>query len=194
MITFSELREKKKCIAVLGLGYVGLPLAVKLSKHFKVIGFDISRQRIEDLKKGVDPTREVSAEDLAACDIKYSSNPSCLKRAAVIIVAVPTPVDESHAPDLTPVRAASHTAGKYLSKGSVVVYESTVYPGLTEEICVPILEKESGLTLGQDFSVGYSPERINPGDKRRRLTTIPTASAAWASTPMKCWPAAPNIK
>ncbi len=172
MITFSELREKKKCIAVLGLGYVGLPLAVKLSKHFKVIGFDISRQRIEDLKKGVDPTREVSAEDLAACDIKYSSNPSCLKRAAVIIVAVPTPVDESHAPDLTPVRAASHTAGKYLSKGSVVVYESTVYPGLTEEICVPILEKESGLTLGQDFSVGYSPERINPGDKVHTVDKI----------------------
>lgn len=172
MITFAELRAGKRGVAVLGLGYVGLPLAVKLSKHFKVIGFDISERRINDLKSGVDPTREVSAAELAACDIEYSCDPACLKRAGVIIVAVPTPVDESRAPDLTPVRAASHTAGKYLQPGAIVVYESTVYPGLTEEICVPILECESGLKLGHDFGVGYSPERINPGDKVHTVDKI----------------------
>ena len=172
MITFTDLREQRKSVAVVGLGYVGLPLAVKLCRHFKVAGFDISGQRIADLKSGVDPTREVSSEDLKNCAMTYSADPACLKEAGVIIVAVPTPVDQSRAPDLAPVRAASHTVGRHLQPGAVVVYESTVYPGLTEEVCIPILEAESGLKLGRDFSVGYSPERINPGDKVHTVDKI----------------------
>ena len=172
MVTYTDLRERKKSVAVVGLGYVGLPLAIKLCRHFNVTGFDISERRIADLKSGVDPTREVSAEDLKNCAMTYSADPACLKDAGVIIVAVPTPVDQSHAPDLAPVRAASHTVGRALSPGAVVVYESTVYPGLTEEVCIPILEAESGLKLGRDFSVGYSPERINPGDKVHTVDKI----------------------
>ena len=172
MITFTDLREQRKSVAVVGLGYVGLPLAVKLCRHFKVAGFDISGQRIADLKSGVDPTREVSSEDLKNCAMTYSVDPACLKEAGVIIVAVPTPVDQSRAPDLAPVRAASHTVGRHLQPGTVVVYESTVYPGLTEEVCIPILEAESSLKLGRDFSVGYSPERINPGDKVHTVDKI----------------------
>ena len=172
MITFTDLREQRKSVAVVGLGYVGLPLAVKLCRHFKVAGFDIAGQRIADLKSGVDPTREVSSEDLKNCAMTYSADPACLKEAGVIIVAVPTPVDQSRAPDLAPVRAASHTVGRHLQPGAVVVYESTVYPGLTEEVCIPILEAESGLKLGSDFSVGYSPERINPGDKVHTVDKI----------------------
>ena len=172
MITLTELLERKKSVAVVGLGYVGLPLAIKLCRHFEVVGFDISERRIADLKSGVDPTREVGPADLAACSMTYASDPACLENAAVIIVAVPTPVDQSRTPDLAPVRGASHTVGRHLKPGSVVVYESTVYPGLTEEICVPILESESGLKLGRDFSVGYSPERINPGDKVHTVDKI----------------------
>jgi UDP-N-acetyl-D-galactosamine dehydrogenase len=172
VVTFTALQERKKNVAVVGLGYVGLPLAVKLSQHFTVTGFDISETRIADLKRGVDPTREVSAAELKACSITYSADPACLKGAGVIIVAVPTPVDQSRTPDLAPIRAASHTVGKQLTPGTVVVYESTVYPGLTEEVCVPILEAESNLKLGRDFSVGYSPERINPGDKVRTIDKI----------------------
>ena len=172
MITLEDLREQKKSLAVVGLGYVGLPLAVKLCRYFKVTGFDISGQRIADLKSGVDPTREVSSEDLKNCAMTYSVDPACLKEAGVIIVAVPTPVDQSRAPDLAPVRAASHTVGRHLQPGTVVVYESTVYPGLTEEVCIPILEAESSLKLGRGFSVGYSPERINPGDKVHTVDKI----------------------
>ena len=172
MIDIADLRSGKTSLAVLGLGYVGLPLAVKLSRHFSVIGFDISEQRISDLAAGHDPTREVSDSDLAACAVSYSADPACLEQAGVIIAAVPTPVDEAHSPDLRPVCAASHTIGKHLRPGSVVVYESTVYPGLTEEVCIPILERESGLKLGRDFSVGYSPERINPGDKVHTVDNI----------------------
>ncbi len=172
MVTFTDLREQKKSVAVVGLGYVGLPLAIKLCRYFKVAGFDISGQRIADLQSGRDPTREVSSEELKNCSMTYSSDPACLKDAGVIIVAVPTPVDQSRAPDLAPVRAASHTVGRCLQPGAVVVYESTVYPGLTEEVCIPILEAESGLKLGRDFSVGYSPERINPGDKVHTVDKI----------------------
>ena len=183
MVTLVDLLERKKSVAVVGLGYVGLPLAIKLCRHFDVIGFDISERRIADLKSGVDPTREVTPADLAACGMTYSSDPACLEGAGVIIVAVPTPVDQSRAPDLAPVRGASHTVGRHLKAGSVVVYESTVYPGLTEEICVPILERESGLALGSGFSVGYSPERINPGDKVHTVDKIiKVVSASDAAT------------
>ncbi len=172
MVTFADLLERGKSVAVVGLGYVGLPLAIKLCSHFSVIGFDISERRIADLKNCVDPTREVPPDALKACSMIYSSDPACLEGAGVIIVAVPTPVDESRSPDLAPVRAASHTVGRHLKPGAVVVYESTVYPGLTEEVCVPILERESGLKMGRDFSVGYSPERINPGDKVHTVDKI----------------------
>ena len=172
MVTFEALQQGKGTLAVVGLGYVGLPLAVALSRHINVLGFDISSRRIEELKGGHDRTREVDDARLAAAKVRYSSNAADLKEASVIIVAVPTPIDGHRSPDLTPVVGASTTVGKNLSKGCVVVYESTVYPGLTEEICVPILERESGLKFGADFTVGYSPERINPGDKVHTLETI----------------------
>lgn len=172
MTTFKELLEKKKPIAVVGLGYVGLPLAVAFSRKMSVIGFDINPARIEELRRGMDHTREVDEKVLADADIEFDSNPAVLKKAAVIIVAVPTPIDKHRNPDLEPVISASRLVGANMSSGCVVVYESTVYPGLTEEICVPILEKESGLELGNGFSIGYSPERINPGDKVHTLETI----------------------
>lgn len=172
MISFSDLSDKRRSLAVVGLGYVGLPLAVALSHHFMVIGFDINSARVKALQDGHDRTNEVSDADLAAANIKYTSVATDLADAAVIIVAVPTPIDEHRSPDLRPVVGATTTVGKNMSKDCVVVYESTVYPGLTEEICVPILEKESGLSMGRDFAVGYSPERINPGDKVHKLETI----------------------
>jgi len=157
---------------VVGLGYVGLPLAVALAGHFKVTGFDISPRRVERLMQGVDDTGEVEAGRLGGADVLYSHDPACLDGCGVIIVAVPTPIDSHRRPDLTPVRGASVTVGRRLRAGSVVVFESTVYPGLTEEICVPLLEEHSGLVCGRDFFVGYSPERINPGDKVNTLETI----------------------
>ena len=172
MISFEGLKRREKPLAVVGLGYVGLPLAVALSRHMDVIGFDISARRIEELKGGHDHTNEVSDENLAAATVRYTCDPAALAEAAVIIVAVPTPIDEHHSPDLTPVVGATTTVGRHFSRGTVVVYESTVYPGLTEEVCVPILEKESGMKCGADFFVGYSPERINPGDKVHTLRTI----------------------
>ena len=172
MISFEGLKRREKPLAVVGLGYVGLPLAVALSRHMDVIGFDISARRIEELKGGHDHTNEVSDENLAAATVRYTCDPAALAEAAVIIVAVPTPIDEHRSPDLTPVVGATTTVGRHFSRGTVVVYESTVYPGLTEEVCVPILEKESGLRFGEDFTVGYSPERINPGDKVHTLETI----------------------
>ncbi|MDR3361436.1 MAG: nucleotide sugar dehydrogenase [Desulfovibrio sp.] len=172
MVTFEELRQGKKSVAVVGLGYVGLPLAVALSRSVPVLGFDISAARVAELTAGRDHTGEVSADDLKNAAARYTCDASELKRAAVVIVAVPTPIDEHRAPDLSPVLGATATVGKHLGRGSVVVYESTVYPGLTEELCVPLLEKESGLRLGRDFSVGYSPERVNPGDKVHTLETI----------------------
>jgi UDP-N-acetyl-D-galactosamine dehydrogenase len=164
----------RKCrIGVVGLGYVGLPLAVEFGKHFDTVGFDIKPHRVAELASGRDSTLEVSRAELkAATRLSFSTELDSLKRCKVLIVTVPTPIDEYKRPDLTPIVKASETVGKVLSKGAVVVYESTVYPGCTEEVCVPILERESGLKFNRDFFVGYSPERINPGDKEHRLTTI----------------------
>ncbi len=172
MIHFDDIQSGARAVAVVGLGYVGLPLAVALSQHFRVIGFDISRPRIDELRSGHDSTREVPAQDLAQARIDYTDDPASLAQAGVIVVAVPTPIDGNRKPDLRPVIGASQTVGSHMSPGAVVVYESTVYPGLTEEICVPILEERSGLICGQNFTVGYSPERINPGDRIHTLQTI----------------------
>jgi UDP-N-acetyl-D-glucosamine/UDP-N-acetyl-D-galactosamine dehydrogenase len=160
-------------IAVVGLGYVGLPLAVEFGKRFETIGFDLSKSKIESYRKHVDPTGEVSGDDLrAAKRLEVTNDPSALKRADFVVVAVPTPIDSAHQPDFTPLVGASESVGKNLRKGAVVVYESTVYPGATEEVCIPILERLSGLKWKTDFFVGYSPERINPGDKEHTLTRI----------------------
>ncbi len=164
--------EQKPKIAVVGLGYVGLPLAVALAKHFPVIGFDINRNRIEELKKGIDRTNEVDSEEILNSNIVYTADEKLLKKADVIIVTVPTPTDKHKNPDLRFLKSATQTLGRNLKKGTIVVYESTVFPGCTEEVCVPILEKESGLIWKRDFFVGYSPERINPGDKKHRLENI----------------------
>lgn len=159
-------------ISVIGLGYVGLPVAVAFGKSSKVIGFDLSQQRVRELKKGVDKTLEVEPEELNQADILFTSDASHLKEADFHIVAVPTPINIANQPDLSPMISASETIGKQLKKGDIVVFESTVYPGATEEDCVPVLERESGLKCGVDFKVGYSPERINPGDKERTFTKI----------------------
>jgi UDP-N-acetyl-D-galactosamine dehydrogenase len=162
-----------KTIAVIGLGYVGLPVAVEFGKKRKVIGFDIRADRVADLARGVDETLEVEAEDLAAAtQLTYSCDPADLAQCDVFIVTVPTPIDDANRPDLTPLVKASETVGSALKRGAVVIYESTVYPGATREVCVPVLERISGLTHNADFFTGYSPERINPGDKERRLATI----------------------
>ncbi len=178
VIKLEDFINKNATIAVLGLGYVGLPLAVGLAKYFKVLGFDINKPRVDQLKAGVDHTGEIEKAAILESSIEFSSDPQCLKNAAVIIIAVPTPIDEHLRPNLGPVEAASRTVGQNLKPGAVVVYESTVYPGVTEDICVPILEAESGLRLGTDFSVGYSPERINPGDKVHTVETIVKVVAA----------------
>ena len=164
--------NKDMKVCVVGLGYVGLPLAAALAKHFKVYGFDISEKRIAVLKKGDDPNREVDSATLKSVSIEYSSDPAIIKKAGFVIVAVPTPVDEHKIPDLTPVIRASETVGRNLKKGAIVSYESTVYPGVTEDECVPVLEKESGLTWKKDCFVAYSPERINPGDREHTVTRI----------------------
>lgn len=166
-----KLAELK--IAIIGLGYVGLPLAVEFGKKSSVIGFDINHSRIDELKRGEDHTLEVSSDDLKKADqLNFSANLHDLKEANFFIVTVPTPVDQVNRPDLTPLKKASETVGQALKKGDIVVYESTVYPGATEEVCIPILEKISGLKFNQDFFAGYSPERINPGDKINTLTKI----------------------
>jgi UDP-N-acetyl-D-galactosamine dehydrogenase len=172
MVKIEELRSGKASLAVVGLGYVGLPLAVAFSRHMSVLGFDINPRRIAELQKGFDRTREVPDAELQKTQLRYSHNPADLQQASVIIVAVPTPIDNHRSPDLRPITEASKTVGQNLGKGCVVVYESTVYPGLTEEICIPILEKYSQLQCGKDFSVGYSPERINPGDRKHTLESI----------------------
>ncbi|WDZ51166.1 Vi polysaccharide biosynthesis UDP-N-acetylglucosamine C-6 dehydrogenase TviB [Acinetobacter vivianii] len=166
-----QLAELK--IAIIGLGYVGLPLAVEFGKKTSVVGFDIHQKRIDELKSGQDHTLEVSPEELSqATHLSYSANLEDLKSCNFFIVTVPTPVDEVNRPDLTPLKKASETLGKVIKKGDIVVYESTVYPGATEEVCIPVLEKISGLKFNQDFFAGYSPERINPGDKVNTLTKI----------------------
>ncbi|MBP6654156.1 MAG: nucleotide sugar dehydrogenase [Propionivibrio sp.] len=160
-------------VAVVGLGYVGLPLAVEFGKKGRTIGFDLSARKIASYKEGVDPTGEVSTEDLkAAVHLELSADPGVLAEADFIIVAVPTPVDDAHQPDFRPLVGSSESVGKNLKRGATVVFESTVYPGATEEVCIPIIEKHSGLKWKKDFFVGYSPERINPGDKERTLTKI----------------------
>jgi len=159
-------------IGVVGLGYVGLPIAVEFSKKYEVIGFDVNAKRIKELSKGIDRTQEISATTIYNSPIYFTTNPKYIANCHFIIVAVPTPINKNKTPNLSPLIEASKTVGQHIKKGSLVVYESTVYPGATEEECVPILEKESGLTCGKDFKVGYSPERINPGDKVHTLTKI----------------------
>ena len=168
----SAYRNKKKAISVVGLGYVGLPLALELAKKFRVIGFDISQSRVEMMRRGEDPSAELEATAFENRDITFSHEHADLREASFHIVAVPTPVDETRTPNLKPLFGASRSVGKNLKEGDIVVFESTVYPGCTEEDCVPILEEESDLTFGEDFTVGYSPERINPGDKEHTVDKI----------------------
>lgn len=169
---YERLLAKEDKLAVIGLGYVGLPIALEFAKKIKVVGFDIKPERVELMKKGIDPSNELPPEDFEGCDILYTANPDDLKDVKFYIIAVPTPIDEHNLPDLTPVIKASETVGKVLKKGDCVVYESTVYPGCTEEDCVPVLEEFSGLKFIDDFKVGYSPERINPGDREHTLPKI----------------------
>jgi len=169
---YKELVTKSTNLAIVGLGYVGMPLAVAFSQKVKVTGFDLNAAKIALYKNGKDPTKEVGDKAVADCTVDFTTDEKKLKKAGFFIVAVPTPVNHDHTPDLTPVEGASHVVGRNLQKGAIVVYESTVYPGVTEDICVPIMEQESGLKCGKDFFVGYSPERINPGDKVHRLQNI----------------------
>lgn len=173
MSLFNTLMNREEKLALVGLGYVGMPIAHAFAKKgISVIGFDLNKEKIELYKAGVDPTKEVGDEEIKNTKIQFTVDETELKKAMFIIVAVPTPVNADHTPDLTPVIEASEIVGRNLARGSIVVYESTVYPGCTEDVCIPILEKESGLKCGEDFKVGYSPERINPGDKVHRLETI----------------------
>lgn len=169
---FNEIAKGEKSIAVIGLGYVGLPLALEFSKKYKVVGFDINPKRVEMLRRHEDPSKEVEASEFEGCNITFSYDLEDIRSCNFYIVAVPTPIDEAKNPDLKPLVGASKTVGKVLKKGDYVVFESTVYPGCTEEDCIPVMEKESGLTFNTDFKVGYSPERINPGDKINTLTKI----------------------
>src|SRR5512133_834641 len=169
---YQQLIDKKEKLAVIGLGYVGLPIALEFAKKISVIGFDISSKRIEMMKQGIDPSDELDKEAFQGCDITFTDSLEVLREAKFFIVAVPTPVDDHNVPDLKPVKKASETVGKVIKKGDYVVFESTVYPGCTEEDCLPIIEKLSGLKNVVDFKLGYSPERINPGDKNHTLTTI----------------------
>lgn len=172
MSLYSEIIDRREKIAVIGLGYVGMPIAVAFAKKADVIGFDLNKNKINLYKAGIDPTQEVGNEAIKNTTVFFTSNESDLRKAKFHIVAVPTPVNQDKTPDLSPVIGASEIVGRNLTSGSIVVYESTVYPGVTEDICVPILERESGLKCGTDFKVGYSPERINPGDKIHRLENI----------------------
>lgn len=169
---YEKIISREEKISVVGLGYVGLPIAVAFAKKVEVLGFDVNAKKIELYKSGIDPTKEVGDEAIKETTVDFTSDASRLKEAKFHIVAVPTPIKADKTPDLSIVEAATKTLAQNLTKGSIVVYESTVYPGVTEDICIPILEKESGLKLGVDFKVGYSPERINPGDKVNRLETI----------------------
>ncbi len=172
MNIYEELKNKEKKIAVIGLGYVGLPIALEFAKNFKVIGFDINPKRVEMMKNNIDPSEELPPEAFEGCDIEFTANPEDLKQANFFVVAVPTPIDEHNLPDLKPLLGASKTVGEALKKGDYVVFESTVYPGCTEEDCIPVLENVSGLKFPEDFKVGYSPERINPGDTQHTLTNV----------------------
>lgn len=172
MSLYEDIVNGKEKLSLVGLGYVGMPIAVAFARKIKVVGFDLNATKIDLYKSGVDPTNEVGDDVIKNTTVEFTADPSKLREAKFHIVAVPTPVNDDHTPDLTPVEGASRILGQNLTKGSIVVFESTVYPGVTEDICVPILEKESGLKCGVDFKIGYSPERINPGDKVHRLETI----------------------
>ncbi len=173
MSLYERIKGNQESISLVGLGYVGMPIAIEFAKRgVKVIGYDLNKAKIETYKSGIDPTHEVGDDAIKDTTVEFTSDETRLRDAKFHIVAVPTPVNDDHTPDLTPVEGASRILGRNLTKGSVVVFESTVYPGVTEDICVPILEKESGLKCGVDFKIGYSPERINPGDKLHRLSTI----------------------
>ena len=172
MELYDKIINREANVAVVGLGYVGLPIAVAFADKVNTIGFDINEEKITNYKNGIDPTEEVGGEKIRATALQFTAEEKDLQKAGFIIVAVPTPVNGDETPDLNPVVGASKIVGRNLSKGSIVVFESTVYPGVTEDICIPILEKESGLRCGQDFKIGYSPERINPGDKVHRLENI----------------------
>lgn len=167
-----KLLDKEEKIAVIGLGYVGMPIAVAFAKKVNVIGYDLNEEKINLYKSGIDPTKEVGNDGIKSTSVEFTADEKRIQDAKFIIVAVPTPVNTDHTPDLTPVIGASEIVGRNITKGSVVVYESTVYPGCTEDVCIPILERESGLKCGIDFKIGYSPERINPGDKIHRLENI----------------------
>ncbi|MGO1931318.1 MAG: nucleotide sugar dehydrogenase [Ruoffia tabacinasalis] len=172
MEIYNKLIKKEAKLAVIGLGYVGMPIAISFAKHIDTIGYDYNLKKIELYKEGVDPTKEVGDDAIKETDLEFTNDAAKLKEACFLIVSVPTPINHDKTPDLTPVTSATRTIGQNLSKGSIVVYESTVYPGVTEDVCISILEEESGLTHGVDFVVGYSPERINPGDKVHTLETI----------------------
>lgn len=172
MKLYERIVSGEEKISLVGLGYVGMPIAVAFARKVKVVGFDLNSAKIDLYKNGVDPTNEVGNDVIKNTKVEFTSDPSKLKEAKFHIVAVPTPVNDDHTPDLSPVEGASRILGQNLTKGSVIVFESTVYPGVTEDVCVPIIEKESGLKCGVDFKIGYSPERINPGDKVHRLETI----------------------
>ena len=173
MVQYEQIKKKEEAVSLIGLGYVGMPIAVEFAKRgVKVIGYDLNAAKIQTYQSGIDPTNEVGDEVIRNTTVEFTANEEDLKKAKFHIVAVPTPVNDDHTPDLTPVEGASRILGRNLTKGSIVVYESTVYPGVTEDVCVPILEKESGLKCGKDFKIGYSPERINPGDRVHRLSTI----------------------
>ena len=169
---YEKLVAKEEKLSLVGLGYVGMPIAVAFAKKINVVGFDLNKKKIELYQNGIDPTNEVGDEAIKASTVDFTADEAKLREAKFHIVAVPTPVNDDHTPDLTPVEGASEILGRNLTKGSIVVFESTVYPGVTEDVCIPILERESGLKCGVDFKVGYSPERINPGDKVHRLETI----------------------
>ncbi len=172
MSLYEDIVNQKEQISLVGLGYVGMPIAVSFAKKVKVVGFDLNEEKINLYKQGIDPTKEVGDQEIKNTEVFFTSDPSALKNAKFHIIAVPTPINKDKTPDLSPLIGASKIMGENLTKGSIVVFESTVYPGVTEEVCVPILEKYSNLKCGVDFKVGYSPERINPGDKVHRLETI----------------------
>ena len=173
MTLYEQLLSKEQKLSLIGLGYVGMPIAVAFAaKGIQVIGFDLNKEKIGLYQSGIDPTKEVGDDVIAGCSVEFTSDETRLQEAKFHIVAVPTPVNTDHTPDLAPVIGASRIIGRNLTKGSIVVYESTVYPGVTEDVCVPILEEESGMKCGVDFKVGYSPERINPGDRVHRLENI----------------------
>jgi len=169
---FQQLLNKDTKLSVIGLGYVGLPIALEFARKMKVIGLDIKEERVEKMRRSIDPSNELEDSAFEGCDIRFTCNPEDLRDATFHIVAVPTPINRHNLPDLRPLLSAAKTVGSILKKGDYVVFESTVYPGCTEDDCVPILEKESGLRFNVDFKVGYSPERINPGDKEHTLTKI----------------------